>query len=370
MSTQNPNREELIYQIALSLSPKIGCKKARRLLQYFGTAKELFNCGCPKTLQKIASLHRDSVTAIIQMQGIDRAEAELIFAKKEGISVISKDNNNYPKRLQHYEDSPLILYYKGNTPLNAAKVVAIVGTRKPTTRGRMQCERLITELKQYNTLVVSGLAYGIDVCAHQKCLQLNLANVGVVAHGLDIIYPKSHRKIAEKMLQNGGLLSEFPSTTQALPQHFPMRNRIIAGISDAVVVVETALKGGSMITAKIASEYSKDVFALPGSVDDPLSKGCNHLIKIHKAALLEGANDIAYQLRWKIKKIGLQQQLFVQLSNKEQQIVDLLVGKKALGLDEIIQKTTLNTSQLASILLELELKGIIRPLAGKSFRLQ
>ena len=370
MNQEPSSQEELIYQLALSLSPQIGCKTARKLLEHFGTAKEIFASNCPKTLQQIASLKQQGLAAIINKQCLDRAAAELAFASKEGIQVISISSNRYPKRLKHYQDAPIVLYYKGTAPLNPAKIVAIVGTRKPSTRGRMQCERLVSELQQYNLVVVSGLAYGIDVCAHQKCQQLNIPNIGVVAHGLDSIYPKGHRKIADKMLKNGGLLSEFPSKTQALPQHFPMRNRIIAGMVDAVIVVETALKGGSMITAKIAADYSKDVFALPGSVDDALSKGCNHLIKSHKASLLEGAKDIAYHLRWKKPKKGMQQQLFVQLSKKEQQIVDLLVGKREMHLDQILGQTAINSSQLASILLELELKGIVRPLAGKSFRLQ
>lgn len=360
--------DELIYRIALNLIPKIGNKTAMELLQHFGSAQAVFEQGNSADLRQVPKVGKVMAQQILDKSTLQKAETEWAFTQKYNIKVLAQEALDYPKRLRNCPDAPFLLYYKGNTNLNAAKVVAIVGTRKPTHQGKLFCERLVQDLAVYNPLIVSGLAYGIDVTAHKKCLDLQIPNIGVVAHGLDRIYPKMHKTTAQRMTNCGGILTEFRTGTEPFPQHFPMRNRIIAGMADAVVVVETANRGGSMITAYIANEYNKDVFAVPGRLDDPLSKGCNHLIKTHRASLLESAEDLAYILRWEKKAQGQQKQLFANLSKDERMIVDLMLGKEV-HLETIIHETKISTSRMAALLLELELRGVIRALPGKNFRL-
>jgi DNA processing protein len=360
--------DELIYRIALHLIPKIGNKTALELLQHFGSAQAVFEQSNCRDLAEVPKVGKAMAQHILDKSTLQKAEEEWAFTQKYNIKVLPQESADYPKRLRNCPDAPFLLYYKGNTNLNAAKVVAIVGTRKPSAQGKLFCERLVQDLAVYNPLIVSGLAYGIDVTAHKKCLDLQIPNIGVVAHGLDRIYPQMHKPTAQRMTNCGGILTEFRTGTEPFPQHFPMRNRIIAGMADAVVVVETANRGGSMITAYIANEYNKDVFAVPGRLDDPLSKGCNHLIKTHRASLLESAEDLAYILRWEKQATGQQKQLFANLSKEERLIVDLMLGKEV-HLETIIRETKISTSRMAALLLELELRGVIRALPGKNFRL-
>lgn len=368
MNLQATTQEEIVYKIALSLIPKIGSKTALVLTQEYGSAKAVFENTTQKELCRVQQIGPATAQQIITKTTLKRAEEEWDFAQKYKIKVLSQEMQDYPKRLKNCHDAPFLLYYKGNANLNAARVVSIVGTRRPSLEGKIFCERLIQDLAAYQPLIVSGLAYGIDVTAHQKCLGLQLPNIGVVAHGLDQIYPSMHKKTAQAMTSCGGILTEFRHQTEPLPQHFPMRNRIIAGMADAVVVIETANRGGSMITAYMANEYNKDVFAVPGRVGDVLASGCNHLIKTHRAALLESAKDIAYLLRWEKQQKGQQQQLFAQLSSQERLLVNLLVGK-VVHLEQIIQQTHINSSKMAALLLNLELKGLIKALPGKRFQL-
>lgn len=369
MKTLTVTQEETICKIALSLVPKVGNKTALDLTEHYGNAFSVFKHATVKELCQFPKINAASANKIIKKTTLIRAEQEWDFAQKYDIQILSKEMPEYPKRLKNCYDAPFLLYHKGTANLNASKIVAIVGTRKPTEKGRIFCEQLVHDLASYNPLIVSGLAYGIDITAHKKCLDLSLPNIGVVAHGLDRIYPQKHKKTAQMMVENGGILTEFLSETEPMPRHFPMRNRIIAGMADAVVVVETATRGGSMITAHIANEYNKDVFAVPGRLEDKLSQGCNHLIKTHRAALLESADDIAYILRWEKQKAGNQKQIFTQLNEQEREIVDLLVGEEAVHLDSIINSTRISTSRMAALLLELEFKGLIRAIPGKSFRL-
>lgn len=360
--------EECIYKIALSLIPRIGNKTANELLAHYGSAKAVFGEKKEGNLRQFQQIGGATARQILTQSTLQRAEEEWTFVQKYGIQVLSQEMLNYPKRLRNCHDAPFLLYYKGNIDLNVPKIVAIVGTRKPTSRGKAFCERFVQDLAVYNPLIVSGLAYGIDIATHKKCLDLEIPNIGVVAHGLDQIYPKNHQVTARKMVDCGGILTEFKTQTVPFPQHFPMRNRIIAGMADALIVVETANRGGSMITAYIANEYNKDVFAVPGRLEDPLAKGCNHLIKTHRAALLTSVEDIAYILRWEKKNAGQQKQLFAQLSSEERLIVDLMLGQ-VVHLEQIIQSTRIGTSRIAALLLELELKGIVRALPGKHFQL-
>ena len=285
-----------------------------------------------------------------------------------GIRPLFYLDDDYPQRLKHYPDSPTMLYYKGNAALNVPRMVAIVGTRRPSSQGIHACEELVGGLQPYDVTIVSGLAYGIDISAHRKCLSLSIPTIGVLGHGLERIYPAQHQSVARAMSDSGGLLSEYPSQTLPDREHFPMRNRIIAGLCDALVVVETRKKGGSMISAHIANDYNKDVFAFPGRVKDSCSEGCNALIKSHKAALIESAEDIAYIMRWEENSPqAVQKQLFVELTEAEKIIVDLLGQYEPIGIDQLTNKLKISNSQMASLLLGLEFKGIIRALPGKQF---
>ncbi|MGH1337693.1 MAG: DNA-processing protein DprA [Aureispira sp.] len=360
--------EELIAKIALQIVPRIGNKMAQELLAHYGSAKTLFEQATIQELCQFAYLGPTTAQLILDKSTRKRAEEEWAFTQQYKIQVLSQTEQAYPKRLQQCADAPSLLYYKGNAPLNASKVVAIVGTRKPSARGREFCERLLDDLQGYDPLIVSGLAYGIDITAHRKSIDLQLPNIGVVAHGLDRIYPSQHQSTAQRMVQCGGILTEFRTQTEPLAKHFPMRNRIIAGMADAVVVVETANRGGSMITAYLANEYNKEVFAVPGRLNDPLAKGCNHLIKTHRACLIESAADMAYLLGWQESTRPLQQKLFPTLSKAEQALVNHLVGQ-TLHLEEINRQMQLSSSQLAALLLELEFKGVLRALPGKRFEL-
>lgn len=359
---------DLKYQIALSQVHKIGPSKAKKLHQAFGSAQAIFEASVEELMStKIVSF--ELAQSIRKKEHFDFAEEEIEFIKKYEIQPFVYGSPNYPKRLLAYEDAPFLIYFKGNADLNATRIIAIVGTRKPSEYGRKHAERLVQELKAYNVLILSGLAYGIDATAHRKSLWSSMDTVGVVAHGLDRIYPAKHRKLAERMLSQGGLLTEFPSRTQPIPGNFPARNRIIAALADAVIVVETALSGGSIITANMANEYQKDVFAVPGPLESPTSEGCNQLIKTHKASLITSADDIAYLLRWKKQQAAQQKQLFIDLSAEERLILDQLLGGKTAHLNQLMQSTAMSTSRLSSYLLELEMKGLLKALAGKYYRL-
>ncbi len=369
IENKQPSKEELIYRIALKFIPKIGNIQALELVQYFGSAKAVFAQKTLEELRACSATTDSTATAILDQNTLARAEEEWAFCQKYGIGILAQDSLDYPKRLKNCYDAPFLLFFKGKANLNSPKIVAIVGTRKPTEEGRMFCEQLVKDLGLFNVMIISGLAYGIDITAHKQCISSSMANIAVVAHGLSTIYPQKHKKTAQKIVENGGILTEFMSGAKPLGKHFPMRNRIIAGMADVVVVVETAEKGGSMITAQLANGYNKDVFAVPGRVNDPYSKGCNHLIKSHRASLLESAADIAYIMRWEQQKAGVQKKLFVDLSSEERSIVDLLVGEGETHLDTIITQTQISTSRIAAALLELEFKGMIRALPGKNFRL-
>lgn len=360
--------QELIAKIALQLVPRIGNKMAQDLVTHYGSAQALFTQATVKELCQFARLGSATAKLMVDKATWARAEEEWAFTQQYKIQVLSQTEQGYPKRLQQCADAPFLLYYRGSVPLNASKVVAIVGTRKPSGRGRDFCEQLVQDLRGYDPLIVSGLAYGIDITAHRKSLELQLPNVGVVAHGLDRIYPSQHQATAQKMVQCGGILTEFRTQTEPHAKHFPMRNRIIAGMADAVVVVETANRGGSMITAYMANEYNKEVFAVPGRLQDPLTKGCNHLIKTHRAALIESAADMAYILGWQAPTSTPQKKLFPALSKDEQQLVNSLVGQSR-HLEELNRQQHWSSSQLAVLLLELEFKGVVRALPGKRFEL-
>ena len=360
--------KHLFHHIALTKIPLVGAVVAKNLIAYCGSASAVF--GTPKRdLMRIPGIGPLLAENIIKQKIFDEVEEELRFIEKHKVRALTFLDNDYPQRLRQYNDSPLVLYYKGNADLNSSRIVSVVGTRKPSSYGRSICEELIQGLTNYNVMIISGLAYGIDVCAHKKSLEAGIETVGVLGHGLQKIYPATHKDIARKMIQQGGLLTEYPSGTDAEREHFPMRNRIVAGMCDALIVIETNRKGGSMISAEIANGYFKDVFAVPGRPKDPHSKGCNYLIKSHKAALIESADDLVQAMSWDQEGVPKNQQaeLFIELSSEEKVVVELLRVNEELSIDQLTMKTCTNSSQMASTLLGLEFKGMLKPLPGKRY---
>lgn len=361
----------LLYQIALTLIPNIGPKLGKELVAYCGGVEAVFK---EKTshLIKIPGIGKETANSITRQQVMHRAEQELHFLEKHNIQPYFYLDAGYPQRLKHCVDAPLMLYFRGNSLLNHKKVVAIVGTRQASEYGKEICGQLIKDLAQHDDLMIlSGLAYGIDSCAHRVALENNVPTIAVVAHGLDRIYPAQNYGLAKKMVDQGGVLTEFVSGTIPDRENFPKRNRIVAGMSDAVVVIESGEKGGALITADIANSYNRDVFAVPGRLHDKTSKGCNNLIKTNRAALLESAKDIEYIMRWDAKSElkTIQRKLFIEFTAEEQKIVDVLQQKDALPVDELILATQLHGSMLASALLNLEFEGVVKCLPGKVYTL-
>ncbi len=361
-------KEDLLYKIAITKIAKVGPVTARNLISYCGGVNAVFQAK-KKELLKIPGIGELTVSNLLSKNVLAEAEKELKFVENNGIQTLFFLDKDYPQRLKHFQDSPVLLYYKGSADLNFQRIVAIVGTRTPSIHGKSICEEIVEGLIPYNTIIVSGLAYGVDVVAHQKSLDSKIPTIGVLGHGLSQIYPAKHKRIADQMEACGGLLTEFSSDVSIEREHFPMRNRIIAGMCDALIVIETAQKGGSMISAHMANNYSKDVFAVPGRLKDKFSQGCNHLIKTHKASLIENAEDIAYIMRWDKKgdKKSVQKSLFVELSNEEQQIVELLQNVDDLGIDKLTKETQLNSGKMAELMLDLEFKGIVKTLPGKRY---
>ena len=361
----------LLHQVALTFIKNIGCTLSRSLVAHFGSAEAVFKAPVSKLLH-VPGIGEIRVKQMDFGAALQRAEEELKFIEKNEIQVIFYTDERYPKRLKNCYDAPLLLYGKGNFSLNVPHVISIVGTRNATEYGKQACRQLVEELQQYNTLIVSGLALGIDVCAHKESIKNNMPNVGVLGHGLDRIYPSQNRATADKMLENGGLLTEFPSGTIPDRENFPQRNRIVAGMADATVVIEASIKGGALITAEIANSYNRDVFAIPGRINDEFSEGCNFLIRNNKAALLTGPADLAYSLGWEkadsTKPPSEQLMLPIDLSNEERTIFELIQQNKVpLAIDDLTIKTNMPMSQLAMNLLNMEMQGFIRSLPGKTY---
>ena len=361
----------LLHNIALTLVPGVGSVNSKLLLKHFGTAEDVFKAKRHRLLA-IPGIGEKTTNSLLQQEFFKRAEKELEFIERYKIKALFFDDEDYPHRLRHCSDAPLMLYYKGTSDLNSTKVISIVGTRKATAYGKELTQKLIENLKSHNVVVVSGLAHGIDGIAHKACLKAEVPTVGVVGHGLDRIYPAQHRGIAEKMVHNGGILTEFLSETNPDRENFPKRNRVVAGMADATVIVEASLTGGALITAELANSYNRDVFAFPGSVNDEFSAGCNYLIKTNRAHLITGIKDIEYLLGWTSNKPAeatKQLSLNLALEPDEQKLVDFLTAKKQAGIDELCFETQLPQSKLVVILLNLEMQGIVISLPGKAYRL-
>lgn len=361
--------DPLLYQIGISLIPGIGDVNGKKLISFCGSAEAVFKSS-RKALNTIPGMGDTLVNNILNQKVLTRAAREIEFIRKNKIQSLYYQDKAFPQRLLNCYDHPLMLYYKGTADLNRQRVVAFVGTRRATDYGRNLCRELIEGLVEKDVLLVSGLAYGIDGCAHRQALEFQIPTVGVLGHGLDILYPSLHKKLANDMLENGGLLTDFISGSKPDRENFPKRNRIVAGMCDAVVVVESDLKGGALITAELANSYNRDVFAVPGRLGDTWSRGCNFLIKTNKAALIQSAKDIAYIMGWDDKraKQQLQTELFVQLSDEEKVILSLLNDKGVLGIDKLVIHSGLNPSKVASGLLNLEFSGLVQPLPGKQYK--
>ena len=361
--------EEIQYQMALLEIEGIGVTIARQLLEHFGSAKEIFNQP-NNALHSLKTVGPQLISAKSDKGLFMDAEKELTYCEKNHIQVLSISNDNYPKRLKQCSDAPIIIYYKGNELLNNPKVISIVGTRAATAYGKEICSSIVKELSVHNAVIISGLAYGIDVQAHNASINNGLPTIGVLAHGLDRIYPKEHAAIANKMMEEGGLLTENRLGTIPDKRNFPKRNRIVAGLSDATIVIESAIRGGSMITANIANNYNRDVFAIPGRIGNKQSEGCNHLIKINKAHLLQSVKDITYLLGWdlKMKKPKpVQRQIFIDLNPEEKSIMTTLLNETNISIDEIAIKANLPMSIVSTQLLLLEFKGVVKQLPGKKY---
>ena len=363
---------ELLYQLALTLVPNIGDVQAKLLVNHFGEASSVFKAR-QSELEKIEGIGGIRAKSIKCFQDFSVAEKELAFIEKYKIRTLFLTDNDYPKRLLNCYDSPTLLFYKGTADLNASRVLAVVGTRSNTDYGKQFTEKLVKDLSSSGVTIISGLAYGIDAIAHKVALKNSLPTIGVVGHGLDKIYPSDHAQLAKDMIKHeGGLLSEFFSGTKPDKHNFPLRNRVVAGISDATVVVETNSKGGSMITAKLADAYNRDVFAVPGRTTDNKSEGCNHLIKHNKAILLTSAEELLECLAWNEKrkeKSKKQKELFVELSPEEKIIVRMLQEKEVVHIDELNIQSGLSSSAIAAAVLNLELQNVVTTLPGKMYKL-
>lgn len=362
---------ELFYQLALTLVPNIGDVQAKILVQHFGQASDVFKAK-KSALEKIEGIGEVKAGSIKHFKDFEPAEKEIKFIEKYKIRTLFLTDEDYPKRLLNCYDSPTLLFYKGTTDLNASRIVAIVGTRSNSDYGKAFTEKLVRELADQNIVVISGLAYGIDAIAHKASLKHNLPTIGVVGHGLSKIYPAAHAELAKEMITaGGGILTEFFHDVKPDKHNFPLRNRIVAGISDATVIVESTTKGGSMITAKLADAYNRDVFAVPGRTTDKVSAGCNHLIKYNKAVLLTDADELLEVLGWKEKKVKAkkQRELFIELTPEEQSIINLLQEKEAAHIDEINSASGLSSSAVAAAILNLELQGILQSQPGKMYRI-
>ena len=312
--------------------------------------------------------------ALSDHEPMERAKAEQEFIEEKGIRAICLGDDDYPYRLSECDDAPPVIYTLGNANLNAQHIVSVVGTRRATEYGKDLCSSLVSDLARLlpGTLIVSGLAYGIDVCAHRAAIKCGLPTLGVLAHGLDRIYPSSHRSVAKEMLKDGGLLSEYMSKTEPFRQNFLQRNRIVAGLADATVVVESPSHGGSLVTSSIAQSYARDCFAFPGRVNDQFSIGCNELIARNSAALITSAHDLIEAMNWSSAVKGnapVEQELFPQLSQLEQELLDLLrVHSEGLQINQIVIALDISVSKIMPVLFELEMKNLIRAVAGGNYR--
>jgi DNA protecting protein DprA len=360
--------QDLFYLLALLKVDGVGDIMAKKLLTHCGSAEAIFNT----KVNQIAAIDGVGTVLLRNLKDksvFEKANLELEFIKSNNIKVSFFVDENYPERLKHCIDSPVLIFSSGNINLKGKKIISIVGTRQITGYGTEFCRKLIEDIAPLNPVIVSGFAYGVDIVAHQLAMEYNLQTIGVLAHGLNQIYPKSHKKYVAKIEENGGFITEFWSSSNPDKENFVRRNRIVAGMTEATIVIESADRGGSLITANLANDYNRDVFAVPGRVSDKYSQGCNNLIKTQKANVLTSAADLIYILNWDIenKAKPVQKQLFVELEPDEQKLYDFLLKNGKELLDTIALKCDFPIYKISGMLLNMELKGVIRPLPGKLF---
>lgn len=361
---------DLQYFLALQHVPNLGDATAKKLIRYAGSAEAVFK-EKKGNLLRIDGIGKSKIEGLYDPVHLREAEKELLFIQGHGINCYSYQDDDYPEKLKHCFDGPILLFQRGNMKLRNRKIISIVGTRNATNHGISFCEDFIEQLAPLNPVIVSGFAYGIDITAQRAALNNKLQNIGCLAHGLNQIYPKIHSKYVKAIEENGGFFTDFWSTDTFDRNNFLKRNRIIAGLSEATVVIESAEKGGSLVTADIANSYDREVFAVPGRPGDSQSKGCNDLIKRQQSHVLTSAADLIYILNWQLEeKINpVQKQLFVELEEEEKMLYRFLKENGKEQLDLIALKCSIPTFKAATLLLNMELKGVIKPLPGKLFEL-
>lgn len=363
------NDTELLHLLALLKVEGVGDIVAKKLLYNCGTAENIFKAKA-SILSTIDGIGEVLIKNLKNKSVFQLAESELKFIHDNAVQLLHYQDEHYPNRLKQCIDAPVLLFASGSMNVNHHKIISIVGTREITSHGAEFCRKLIEDLAPLNPIIVSGFAYGVDITAHKAAMDNNLQTIGVIAHGLNQVYPKVHKKYVAKMEENGGFLTEFWSTSNPEKENFVKRNRIVAGMSEATIVIESAEKGGSLITANLANDYNRDVFAVPGRISDKFSQGCNNLIKTQRANLLTSAADLIYILNWELhqkEEKVIQKKLFISLDDDEQKIYDYLQPKGKEELDTIALECGFPVFKISSILMNMELKGIIRPLPGKKF---
>lgn len=372
------NEQEIFYAMALTRISHFNFQQALELYRTVGSAQQIY-----EHRHEISDVVGECSPKLIEAlknwdEPMKRAESELQYMREHGIRALTLNDDDYPQRLRECPDAPIVMYYKGNADLNQAKIISIVGTRQCTQYGQDLIRRFVSELRSYcpQVLVVSGLAYGVDICAHRQALQNGYPTIAVLAHGLDQIYPYRHHETASQMLTHGGLLTEFMTQTNADKPNFVRRNRIVAGMADACVVIESAAKGGGLITAEIAQSYDRSVFAFPGAVGMTYSEGCNNMIRDNRAALISNASDFVQAMGWmdevrrqQIYAEGIERNLFPDLSEEEMRIVSLLQQANDLQLNILSVKAGIPIGTLTALLFQLEMKGVVKPLAGGMYHL-
>jgi len=363
------SKNNLLHILALQHVPNVGDITAKKLISHCGSVEAVFN-EKKHNLLKIVGIGSFVINDLFNKEHFLAAEKELEYIHKNKIKTFYFTDVDYPEKLKHCVDSPILLFQSGNINLKKQRIISVVGTRKITTYGIAFCNKLIEELAVFNPVIVSGFAYGTDITAQKAAIKNNLQTIGCLAHGLNQIYPKTHKKYVSEVEKNGGFFTDFWSSDTFDRNNFLKRNRIIAGLSEATIVIESAEKGGSLVTADIANSYNRDVFAVPGRVTDSQSLGCNNLIKHQKAHVLSNPLDIPYMLNWQLedsKKVPVQKQLFVELSDEEKVVYNYLKENDKQLLDVIALECNLPIFKIASTLMNMELKGVIRPLPGKLF---
>ena len=365
-------KEKLLAVLRLQKTKNVGDILAKKLIAATGDIAQIFH-EKRSNLLKINGIGTYALKDLFNKETLKHAENEYEFIQANSIGTSYFLDDDYPKNLQNCIDAPILIFKDGNINLNNDRILSIVGTRNMTSYGRAFCKELIQELRAYHPVIISGFAYGVDICAHQQAIENDLQTIAVLAHGFDYIYPKSHKKYVHQLNANGGFITEFWHGEEPLREHFLRRNRIVAGISQATIVIESARKGGALVTADIANSYGRDVFAVPGRTSDSFSEGCNHLVKDHKAAILTKCSDITKMLNWDLSPLKkprfIQRQLVLDLNDLEQKVYAYLFEHGKQTLDVLAVACSIPVYKLAPMLLQLEMKGVLRPLPGKFFEL-